>query len=391
MPTAIQPIERLERQVIVPSEMRTREWSRADLWKRERSFYMAGVANAEVLAEMRDIVRQSALGEAGEFEMLKEWEAFLDGIDYKPTPGQEGSIKDLRSLRRFNVALRTNRALMDGWAMRENGQRPGPLAAQPCWELVRIGSAKVPRDWPERWQVVGGMLRDGRMIAPKLDAIWLALGSEFEDALGTDHPPFAWGSGMGWRGAGARECVDLGVMTLEEIRAQAAGPVLPTASPNENLSMKPVIADEDLRDELAKDLRGLAEWRGEALVFTDPNGTHPVDDDELLKLWSIPLPRLFHDIAPGGLWQRQSVLDFAADPEGFAANPVTDQWDDLARAVGRTTDAARRDEVLARIADPTSAEWIADLLDDPGFGSAMELSITAARAVELIKLIRRVL
>lgn len=395
MPTAIQPLEKLDGAIAIPSEMRSAEWARVDQWSRERAFYMAGVSKVEILQEMRDITRQSATGEAGEFELRKRWEAYLDGIDYKPEPGQEGTIKDLRSLRRFNVALRTNRALMNGWALRENGARPGPMQAQPCWELVRFQEAKVPRDWVDRFARAGGTLYEGRLIAPKTSPVWQELGSveRFDDALGVDYPPFAWGSGMNWKGVGSREAIRLGVMTAEQIRAQreSAIPAAPVSSPNESLQSTPAVTDEDLRKELANDLQGLAKWESEApdapLIFTDPNGTRPMAPEELVPAWSTPLPAEFHTDDDEGLFQRQSVLDFAADPEAFTKKPDRDRWDDLARAVARVAGPDRKREILTKMAAPDAVDWIAALLQSDLFRMAGQASAKPTKAVLILRAI----
>ena len=51
------------------------------------------------------------------------------------------------------------------------------------------------------------------MIALKGDPIWGELGSydNFDDALGVDHPPFAFNSGMGWRELAASKVTRLGI------------------------------------------------------------------------------------------------------------------------------------------------------------------------------------
>jgi hypothetical protein len=84
----------------------------------------------------------------------------------------------------------------------------------PAWELVRVLPVEVPRDWPSRWIIAGGRMSEGgRMIALKGDPVWGELGSyqNFQDALGVDHPPFAFNSGMGWQEVPAREVRRLGI------------------------------------------------------------------------------------------------------------------------------------------------------------------------------------
>jgi hypothetical protein len=394
MATSIQPLERLEGSISIPSEMRSAEWARVQQWTRERAFYMAGVSKVEILQEMRELTRQSAAGEEGEFALRKRWEAYLDGIDYKPEPGQEGTIKDLRSLRRFNVALRTNRALMNGWALRENGNRPGPMQAQPAWELVRFQEAKVPRDWIDRFERAGGTLYEGRLIAPKTSPVWEQLGSAdlFDDALGVDHPPFAWGSGMNWKAVGSREAMRLGVMTAAEIRAQRESADRPVAvsSPSESLQATPAITDEDLRTQLADEMQGLAEWSEEeptVLVFTDPNGSRPTTPEQLETLWAQTMPETLHRDGDEGLFQRQSVLEFAADPQKFALKPARDQWDDLARAVARVAGPDRKRAILREMADPDRVDWIDALLQSDLFTLADQTTSKATKAVLILRAI----
>jgi hypothetical protein len=342
MPAAIQPIDLLDAKRLLPTELRTAELSRLQSWTRERAFYMAGVTRAEILQEMRDITRQAATGEAGEYELRQRWEAYLDGIGYVPEAGQEGTIKDLRSLRRFNVALRTNVALIHEWASKENALRPGPLRAQPAWELIRLNQPKVPRDWPERWAEVGGEFwgATARMIAPKLSSVWAELGSveKFDDALGVDYPPFAWGSGMGRVGVGARELMELGIMTQEEIRDQVGrGAGRPVHSPNESLVTIPRITEPALREQLATELRGLAKWDKDKLVMTDPNGTRPGTAEEVAEWITEPLPNGLPNM------QAKALAKWAEDHEPFskvARNKKTIPWDrdiveDLMRTVQR--------------------------------------------------------
>jgi hypothetical protein len=105
---------------------------------------------------------------------------------------------------------------------------PERMAAFPAWELVRIATKSAPRNWRagdggtppifqgeadmrSRWTIAGG--KPGRMIALKGDPVWGELGSSgnFDDAVDTDHPPFAFNSGMGWREISAAECAELGI------------------------------------------------------------------------------------------------------------------------------------------------------------------------------------
>ena len=322
-------------------------------WLRERSFYMAAVTQAELLQEMRNLVDLADRGAEGEYELRKRWERKLAEAGYQPLPGQEGTIKDLRSLRRFNVALRTNLSLLAGWRQKEGGLRPAVLRATPAWELVRNGNRRIPRNWLRRWEAVGGVVINGRMVALKQDLIWAELGNvlNFRDAIGVDYPPFAWGSGMGWRPVGFREAKALGLLD-----SWTSPTTKPVGSPNESLETMPRVSERELRDELSRALGGLAEWRGDTLVFTDPNGTRSYPAEALVKLWERPLPPAFSDLPGGGQLQREAVRQWAEDHTRFVNDPAaapdsrpgaSDLFDDVWRAFERIT-PLQSDEPLWR-------------------------------------------
>ncbi|MGC4068420.1 MAG: hypothetical protein QM784_27995 [Polyangiaceae bacterium] len=135
----------------------------------------------------------------------------------------------------------TQLSLMEGWAQKQRGEERAE--AFPAWELVRMEPRKHPRGtnysmgWIARWHQAGGRLRPGaRLIAPKGDALWAALGSstEFSDALDVDHPPFAFGSGMGWREITAAEFSEhVGDRAAAKQQVEEAQPNLRTAPPAE--------------------------------------------------------------------------------------------------------------------------------------------------------------
>lgn len=148
-------------------------------------------------------------------------------------PADSGSLRDLASNERVDLVLQTNMRQVANAAFRESGQSDYALHAFPAYELVRIYPRSVPRGmkrdrqgalaedpgkaWPDRWEKVGGVFHDGRMIARKDDPIWDQLGAsaEFSDGLDAPFPPFAFSSGYGWREVPRAEAVALGVITEE--------------------------------------------------------------------------------------------------------------------------------------------------------------------------------
>jgi hypothetical protein len=264
----------------------------------------------------------------------------LDRLGYQPEPGQEGTIKDLLALRRMQVALRTNIELARGWAQREKGLRT--ITATPAWEFLRVMPAQAPRDWEARWQLVDGHVTpDGRMIERKDSVVWEDLGAKrnFDDALDVDHPPFAWGSGMGWRGVGFREAKDLGLL-----EGWSPPPPPPVRSPNESLQTRPRVTEPALREALAEKMGALAEWQGDVFLFTDPNGTRRMPAAELAQVWRRPMPEPFRKLRGAGLMQKDSLRKWVEDHRLFSWKEDTpaalkpgnrDEYHDLLRCFWR--------------------------------------------------------
>jgi hypothetical protein len=192
-----------------------------------RSVFTARGTNAIYISEMKKLIDRLAAGELGEGQVRTALWEVLDALGYDAEkggfPGEElepalkGTLQDLKSFRRRDLIVRTQLDLMQGAGQQERGMRPEYLAEFPAWELVRVANKAVPRDWQARWTIAGGRGQDvpatSRMIALKGDPVWGELGSydNFQDALGVDHPPFAFNSGMGWREVSAAEVARLGI------------------------------------------------------------------------------------------------------------------------------------------------------------------------------------
>jgi hypothetical protein len=189
-----------------------------------RSVFTANGTNVVFADELKKLIDRLAAGDMGEGQVRSALWELLDVLGYDAEkggfPGEElepalkGTLQDLKSFRRLDLIVRTQQDLMSGAGQAMRGQTPDRLATFPAWELVRVLGRMVPRDWPSRWAIAGGKLSaGGRMIALKGDPVWGELGSydNFQDALGVDHPPFAFQSGMGWKEISAAECRKLGI------------------------------------------------------------------------------------------------------------------------------------------------------------------------------------
>lgn len=324
--------------ISVPGDMRTAEWAMVPQWLRERMFYMAGVHRAEILQAFRFEVGEIAAGRLSVEESRKRLEGFLAAVNYQPLPGQEGTIKDLRTMRRIQVSLRTNVRLLQGWSRKERGLRPGALRAFPGWELVRFEGRKVPRNWQQRFDRAGGRIVNGRLIALKTSIVWRELGNGDQDSMGVDYPPFAWGSGMGWKPVAFSVMKKLGYLDGYEFPE-----AMPVRSPNESMEILPRVSERQLRDAMTDHLKGLAEWRGSKLLLTDPNGTRPMTPEALGELWKREMPDDFGMLPGGGQMQREAFLDWVADSNRYWNDPASgefragglNQWEDFQRVLMR--------------------------------------------------------
>ena len=147
----------------------------------------------------------------------------LDSIGY--APDKPGSIEDLSSDQRINLVLRTNTEQAQSVGRLTRVNDPDVLAVAPAWEFVRFGQRMEPRDWVARFRLAGQLsgrpLNDGwtitpdrRMVALVNHPIWQQLGSSanWDDALDTAYPPFAFNSGMDWISIDVDEAEDLGII-----------------------------------------------------------------------------------------------------------------------------------------------------------------------------------
>lgn len=381
----------------VPSDLRTADWQRVPVELRERSFFLAGVSEAEILQQFRDEAQSVAAGQTSYSESRARLHDYLQAAGYRPEPGQEGTIKDLRTARRQTVALQTNVEAARAFGQWKRQQ--GALAAFPAVRYFRARQAMVPRDWPARWRAALAATTtagaapghtEGDLVALANHPLWTHPGF---NQLGSPWPPFAFGSGMMTSPVSRAEAADLGLL-----RGDIAAMLQPQdRSFNETLQTHPAVTSQPLRAALADHLQGFAEWHGDTLLFTDPNGTRPGAADQVGRWITAPLPVDPGTGQPFPSHQRDALQALADDPGGFV-NPRSrhrDQWQDLRRLIQRVAGPEQSRSLLRGLAqagdDPDSllGEWLADTLlpslrRAPAWDAARGRTLDSAPAVEAL-------
>lgn len=199
---------------------------------REQSLFSARTTSRTYLEKVKELLAnyQTALGETQSGEpitqglqrtrmlMLEKLNEL--GLVDRDAEGNvvEGKITNLGSVMRLNLIIKTNTELANSMRMKARSQDPLMQIMYPYYELVRNESRKNPRNWYDRWidcaNAVGwkGVVQGTSRMIAKIDSpIWSELGHRYSDCLGTDMPPFAFGSGMGWERITAKEIKDLGL------------------------------------------------------------------------------------------------------------------------------------------------------------------------------------
>ena len=189
---------------------------------RERSIFSAKTTELGYLARLRELLTQFADGQINQTDFVYGAQRHLAAIGYDPgAEGAEaGSLQDRASEARLKLILDTNARAAQAVAQSKRSADPEIMAQWPAWRLARTGSRITPRDdWWQRWHDAGESVNwDGAvesvMVALKSSPIWAAIGrgvGGYNDTLGTAHPPFAFGSGLGWIDVSAEEARSLGL------------------------------------------------------------------------------------------------------------------------------------------------------------------------------------
>jgi len=223
---------------ILPTTMGSQELRNLSTDILEQSVFSAKVENVRYLQKIATICDEVIAGKINQatarWELLQE----LRAIGYDPAqgfpgdsdpgpPARKGSIRDHSSEARLRLVVETNVRSAYHYARMVAGNTPYNREHYPAWQLVREYARTVERGseeshtagWRERWEEAGSYVEwrgasQIRMVALKDSPIWLALGmgaGDYRDALGRPYPPFAFGSGMGWRAVPRAEVVSLGL------------------------------------------------------------------------------------------------------------------------------------------------------------------------------------
>jgi hypothetical protein len=299
---------------------------------KEQSFFMAGVMDAELAGAFQRASQAVLDGTMGEAEATRIIREGLAKSGYKPEPGQEGTIKDLTTVHRQLINLRTNVALANGWASDARRRTSKTLVA---YELVRGNIPQEPRIWaqkiwPEAVAASGSKAKPDRMAALIDDPIWLYM-SDF----GVPYAPLKWGSGMRQSPIPRSKAREYGLLPPK------GEPQPPPAKPPESLNSTLEVAADQIppakRKETLEKLDGLAVFVKDKLVFTDPNGSRP---------WPVPvlanlLPRQNVDGTEN--YQKRALREWRnlggdaaamkAMEKEFSGTDLLDDWGMLVRRV----------------------------------------------------------
>ena len=213
-----------------------REKFAADILR--RAVFSARMASAFYLAKVRDVCADVVSGKSNEADARAKLLAVLDEMGHSPL--DEGGLKNPASIRRLNLIVKTQSEMAASVA-RLSQETEATRFIDPAWELVRMGTRRVPReDWPARWRAAGnsvgwkGACKE-RFVALKDSPIWAALGDGaggFTDTLGNPYPPFAYSSGMDWVAVDRDTCEKLGLLKGEAAPSPLE-PKRPSLSPSE--------------------------------------------------------------------------------------------------------------------------------------------------------------
>lgn len=204
---------------------------------RQRSLFSARCTQAKFLERLQGVVDSMLAGETTEAEGRLELQRKLYELGYDPESGgfpgdatvpaaTQGGLRDLSSDMRLKLILDTQQSMANNLARKAaDAADPWALNQEPAWEFTRMGYSREPREWERRWMEAGqsvaweGAIPDP-MIALKSSPIWAALGEGaggYTDSTGSDVPPFAYNSNMGWLDVSREEAIAYGLIAEDDL------------------------------------------------------------------------------------------------------------------------------------------------------------------------------
>lgn len=313
-------VARMDRKMPIARALTSDEWAGVPLALRERSFWTARFAKADVLQVMHDAIGDrlsmtSREGVPGRGPVMMSRDNFivelrdrLEAAGYVPPQGKAGTIQDLASKGRLGLIFDMNTQMAQGYARWKSGQLEGALQAFPAQELYRAESRVVPRDWIERWRSAGGQFFEGgRMIAAKDDPIWMEI-----SAFDTPWPPFDFNSGMDVKDISRAEAERLGVIAPgQQVRP-------PQVEFNAKLEKSVEGYAPEIRKALLDDLGSSAVVK-DGMAILQPAGTPPA-----------PMPPPQPQSGPTGVpVSRAALLHFRAKAQNRKARHLLDVIDSV--------------------------------------------------------------
>ena len=323
----------LRRKKNVPTELTTREMQLLDAQLRERMFWSATVNNAKVVQNMHAVTNALASGKISISDARLTISKMLQKTGYKPADGTKGSIRDLTTTRRLNLILQTNLEMARGYAHYAEAQED--LDIYPCQELIRTRNSRVPRDWELRWKEKGGKLYNGRMIAEINSPIWKNI-SRFD----LPYPPFDFNSGMGVMPIRRDEAIKLGVISEGSIQQAQSLP-----SMNANLTAQITNATPQLKAQISNHLQGLAEWKGDTLIFTDPNGTKPYSDTAIVDVLKNKITANIYGSGIDPNHQRNALIEWTKNSNYIKNHTTSDKAYHFGRLLNRIEPMESSEEI----------------------------------------------
>ena len=372
--------EKVRSKQVTPRAMSTAQWDMVDAQIRERAFFMAGVDNARILSAFQHVAKEIAAGRMSLPEGRRKLREFLAAIGYEPAAEDAGTLKDLTSRRRLDVALQTNADLAAGWAQRKAGLLD---IANPGQELYRAKQARVPRDWASRWAEAAaavnyeGVARGGQMVALKTSPIWVEL-----SRFGYPYPPFDFNSGMWVRPVSDDDCEALGLLADEEWLDKQ----LAAAEEGLNEGAEADCSDmgAEVLAELDRALGSVGEIVDGVARMRDVNGTTPYSAEEVAEVVG--------EDTPEGVPNVQRDAAELWDEEG--ADGMPDEAKEAMRTLLERTKPEDGVEELQKAFDLDEAQAAAAMqaLEEEGYevprGQVAESWATAAAAVAAMGAVR---